>query len=154
MEEITTYTLVSFNNRTALDPTFVIPERSFLGMVPRLEAISPLNILSYIFTVSVFWKLLFILLVLGNLKNLPFMWHVSTTIVLFSNTPRLTNFQMRLVNGFRFVLRSQRSKVTLTSAQIFQPLITSSHAPLSEIDFNIHSKHIQFTCELVVFSNS
>ena len=35
--------------------------------------------LSQALTLSTLWKLLFVLLLLGNLKNLPFVWHVSTS---------------------------------------------------------------------------
>lgn len=49
---------------------------------------------------------------------------------------------MRIVNAFRFCLRTQRPKVPVSSAQLFQPLITTTHAPIMEIDFNFHSKFI------------
>lgn len=47
--------------------------------------------------------------------------------------------QMRIVNAFRFCLRTQRPKVPVTHEQLFRPLITTTHAPLMEIDFNLHS---------------
>jgi hypothetical protein len=80
-------------------------------------------ILSHLLSWTTLWRVLFALLALGNLKNLPFIWH------------------LRIVNAFRFCLYSQRPKVELGPDQIFQPIITESHAPLMEIDFNLHSKH-------------
>ena len=44
------------------------------------------------------------------------------------------------LNAFRFTLRTQRPRVPVTPAQLFQPLITTTHTPLMEIDFNLHSK--------------
>jgi hypothetical protein len=52
--------------------------------------------------------------------------------------------QLRIVNAFRFCLRTQRPKVAPTSDQLFQPLITTSHAPIMEIDFNLHSQYFQY----------
>ena len=48
--------------------------------------------------------------------------------------------QVRLLNAFRFVLRSERSRTPITPAQLFQPLITESHGSLMELDYNIHSE--------------
>jgi hypothetical protein len=50
------------------------------------------------------------------------------------------DIQLRIVNAFRFCLRTQRPKVPITSAQLFQPMITTTHAPIMEIDFNLHSQ--------------
>jgi len=50
--------------------------------------------------------------------------------------------KVRLLNAFRFVLRSERSRTPITPAQLFQPLITESHGSLMELDYNIHSKLI------------
>lgn len=48
---------------------------------------------------------------------------------------------MRILNAFRFILRTQRSTVVLSPSHIFQPLITTSTAELSEIDFNLHKNN-------------
>ena len=42
------------------------------------------------------------------------------------------------MNSFRFALRSHRKSKPCPS-QLFQPVITSSRAPLAELDYNIHS---------------
>lgn len=47
--------------------------------------------------------------------------------------------QVRLLNAFRFVLRSERSRTPMTPDHLFQPLITESHGSLMELDYNIHS---------------
>ena len=55
--------------------------------------------------------------------------------------PRLTfPLKVRLLNAFRFVLRSERSRTPMSPAQLFQPLITESHGSLMELDYNIHSE--------------
>jgi hypothetical protein len=55
------------------------------------------------------------------------------------------DIQLRIVNAFRFCLRTQRPKVPITSAQLFQPMITTTHAPIMEIDFNLHSQsHLSY----------
>ena len=59
----------------------------------------------------------------------------------FLSPPELIfNPQVRLLNAFRFVLRSERSRTPITPAQLFQPLITESHGSIMELDYNIHSK--------------
>ena len=95
--------------------------------------------LSQALTLSTLWKLLFVLLLLGNLKNLPLVWHVSTSALVIWDLSN-SRYQTRLLNGFRFVLRSERARAGPTPAQLFQPMITASHAPLTEIDYNIHSE--------------
>ncbi|KAF4122936.1 Thioesterase superfamily member 6 [Geosmithia morbida] len=69
------------------------------------------------------WTLLIILFVVFNLKNLPGVWH------------------MRILNAFRFILRTQRPSVELKPSHIFQPLVTSSTAQLLETDFNLHKNN-------------
>ena len=69
---------------------------------------------------------------------------------IISMSPLLTTMQIRIVNAFRFCLRTQRPKVPVTSAQLFQPLITTSHAPIMEIDFNLHSMYDRQ--QLVIFN--
>lgn len=85
------------------------------------------------------WRILVLFLVLGNIKNVPLIWHVSIVHQTYSEA-LLIDAKLRIVNAFRFCTRTARPKVPITSAHIFQPLITTSHAPLMEIDFNLHSK--------------
>ncbi|KAK7962608.1 uncharacterized protein PG986_003433 [Apiospora aurea] len=79
---------------------------------------------------STLWFLLLCTFIAFNHKNMPFMWH------------------MRIVNAFRFVCRSQRPRVALGPAHIFQPLITSSTAQLMEIDFNLHKTNSSYFSDL------
>lgn len=62
------------------------------------------------------------------------------------NCPRA--LQLRIINAFRFILRTQRPKVPLTPAHIFQPLITSSRAQLQEIDFNLHKSNSSYFADV------
>lgn len=57
---------------------------------------------------------------------------------------------MRIVNAFRFVLRTQRPRVAPSPKHIFQPLITTSTAQLMEIDFNIHKTNSSYFADLDV----
>ncbi|ESZ92109.1 hypothetical protein SBOR_7488 [Sclerotinia borealis F-4128] len=88
--------------------------------------------LHYLCTWSTVWKLSFFLLAIGNLKNLPLMW------------------TLRIVNAFRFCMRSQRPKVKCGPNHIFQPLITESYCPLMEIDFNIHKSNSSYFSDVDV----
>ncbi|RAL61282.1 hypothetical protein DID88_010361 [Monilinia fructigena] len=67
---------------------------------------------------------------------------------------------LRLINSFRFCLRSQRPKVKPGPKHIFQPIITESHAPLMEIDINFHKTNssyfsdvdvVELTCSVPYF---
>ena len=55
--------------------------------------------------------------------------------------------KVRLLNAFRFVLRSERSSTPMTPAHLFQPLITESHGSLMELDYNFHSKEDLSLCD-------
>ncbi|TVY41975.1 Uncharacterized protein LSUB1_G002434 [Lachnellula subtilissima] len=96
------------------------------------RSIQPADVLSYFWSFVTIWRLLVALLVLGNLKNIPLMWH------------------LRIVNAFRFACRSQRPKVPVTWKHIFQPLITTNHAPIMEIDFNLHKSNSSYFSDLDV----
>ncbi|KAL2072956.1 hypothetical protein VTL71DRAFT_10280 [Oculimacula yallundae] len=88
------------------------------------------SILSQIWSFITIWKVLVVILLLGNLKNIPLIWH------------------LRIVNAFRFCLRTQRPKVPVTPEQLFQPLITTSHAPIMEIDFNLHKTNSSYFSDI------
>ncbi|PVH75903.1 hypothetical protein DL98DRAFT_643275 [Cadophora sp. DSE1049] len=96
----------------------------------NLAVDSTWSILSQLWPFVTIWRALLVLLLLGNLKNIPLIWH------------------MRIVNAFRFCLRTQRPKVPVTSAQLFQPLITTSHAPIMEIDFNLHKTNSSYFSDI------
>ncbi|KAI1414044.1 hypothetical protein F5Y13DRAFT_159621 [Hypoxylon sp. FL1857] len=53
-------------------------------------------------------------------------------------------WHLRLVNAFRFILRTQRPAVPLKPTHIFQPIITSSTAQLMEIDLNMHKSNSSY----------
>lgn len=74
-------------------------------------------------TFAFVWKAILLTFIVFNLKNFPLIYH------------------LRILNGVRFVLKSQRSQHDLTPNQLFQPLITSSRAPLTEIDVFGHKSN-------------
>jgi hypothetical protein len=55
---------------------------------------------------------------------------------------------MRILNAFRFTLRTQRPGVLLTPSHIFQPIITSSSTQLMEIDFNMHKSNSSYFADV------
>ncbi|KAI0021141.1 hypothetical protein F4780DRAFT_790589 [Xylariomycetidae sp. FL0641] len=81
-------------------------------------------------TWSTLWFSLLCIIVAFNIKNVPFMWH------------------MRLLNAFRFILRTQRPSVPLGPEHIFQPIITTSSAQLRELDFNIHKSNSSYFSDI------
>ena len=108
--------------------------------LPSLISIYFLSFLRLTFA----WKLTIVALIVTDIKTFPLVWHVSFSRSLTFSEPTsdhlLPPIQLRLLNALRFVLPSQRAKPGLTSDCIFQPLITSSHCSLGEMDFNWHSK--------------
>lgn len=80
------------------------------------------NVLQY-FTWSSLWKILILISIAVNFKNFPLVYH------------------LRILNGVRFVLKSQRSTLPLTPDHLFQPLITSSKATLMETDVFGHKSN-------------
>lgn len=56
--------------------------------------------------------------------------------------------KLRLVNAFRFILRTQRPAVPLEPVHIFQPIITTSSAQLMEIDFNMHKSNSSYFADV------
>ncbi|KAI1106158.1 hypothetical protein F4804DRAFT_59920 [Jackrogersella minutella] len=119
----TTYILSSINESrgSAYD---MVPEGPLDGLQPPMPSIA--NIIYPHLTWSTLWFTLLCLFIILNIKNMPFMWH------------------LRLLNAFRFILRTQRSAVPLKPMHIFQPIITSSTAQLMEIDFNMHKSNSSY----------
>ncbi|KIX09014.1 uncharacterized protein Z518_00092 [Rhinocladiella mackenziei CBS 650.93] len=76
------------------------------------------------------WKLSTLTLLLLNLKVFPFVYH------------------LRLLNGLRFVLRSQRPKRDVGPEQLFQPLITSSKSCLMELDVFGHKSNSTYFADV------
>ncbi|KAK5218776.1 hypothetical protein LTR72_008716 [Exophiala xenobiotica] len=87
---------------------------------------------SHTLTWNTFWKLSTVILVLLNFKAFPFVYH------------------LRILNGLRFVLRSQRPSQDVGPEQLFQPLITSSKAPLMEIDVFGHKSNSTYFADIDV----
>ncbi|KFA60616.1 hypothetical protein S40285_07939 [Stachybotrys chlorohalonatus IBT 40285] len=65
-----------------------------------------------------------------NRKDFPGIWH------------------LRILNAFRFTLRSQRSPIKPSTKHIFQPLVTETSAPLLEIDINLHKTNSSYFTDL------
>ncbi|KAI6083563.1 hypothetical protein F4821DRAFT_244591 [Hypoxylon rubiginosum] len=123
----TTYILGSINESRGSSYEF-LPEGSLAGLQKPVPSVT--NLVYPHLTWSTLWFTLLCLFVALNLKHMPFIWH------------------LRLVNAFRFILRSQRPAVPLTPAHIFQPIITSSSAQLMEIDFNIHKSNSSYFADV------
>ncbi|RAO65259.1 uncharacterized protein BHQ10_001271 [Talaromyces amestolkiae] len=98
-------------------------------MAPTTE---PLDLVNFwlSLTWSLVWKILVTFLVLKNFKNFPFAWHI------------------RLLRGYRWLLRSNRSKDGPSPAQLFQPLILSSGNALCELDYNGHKSNSTYFADL------
>ncbi|KAI5863002.1 hypothetical protein GGS23DRAFT_47587 [Durotheca rogersii] len=127
-----TYILGSINQSRG--PAFELEPGDHHGALARLQSPMP-SITNFVYphlTWSTLWFTLLCVFVVFNLKNLPFMWH------------------MRILNAFRFTLRTQRSPIPLSSAHIFQPIITTSTAQLMEIDFNIHKTNSSYFSDIDV----
>ena len=88
------------------------------------------DIISAAFSFSAIWKILVLGLLLANLKNIPGVYH------------------LRLLNAFRFVLRTQRTTEGVTPDQLFQPLITSSKATLMETDLYLHKSNSTYFSDI------
>ncbi|KAI1004835.1 hypothetical protein K3495_g3380 [Podosphaera aphanis] len=88
------------------------------------------NFLSQVWEVCTLWNVLFMLLLITNLKCVPFIWH------------------MRILNGCTRTLKIQRPKASPTYAQIFQPLITTTQVPMMEIDFNMHKTNSSYFADV------
>ncbi|KAH8687405.1 hypothetical protein BGZ60DRAFT_362596 [Tricladium varicosporioides] len=101
-----------------------------MGGLPHRSNFAVKDALAVIWSLITIWRVLIIFLLLGNLKNIPLIWH------------------LRIVNAFRFVLRTQRPKVPVGPEQLFQPLITTSHAPIMEIDFNLHKSNSSYFADI------
>ncbi|KAJ9233980.1 hypothetical protein DTO207G8_9012 [Paecilomyces variotii] len=92
----------------------------------------PVVNLGALFEISFLLKLALIVVILSNFKCLPLVWHI------------------RLLRGFRFVLRSNRYKKEPGPAQLFQPLIISSGGSLMEMDYNLHKSNSTYFADLDV----
>ncbi|KAI6245774.1 putative thioesterase [Erysiphe necator] len=78
------------------------------------------------------WNFLIVLLILTNLKCIPFIWH------------------FRILNGISRTIKTQRPKVPPNYKQLFQPLVTTSRVPLMEIDFMMHKTNSSYFADIDV----
>ncbi|KAH6682811.1 hypothetical protein B0J14DRAFT_468207 [Halenospora varia] len=101
-----------------------------MSSLPHQSSFGVRDVFAAIWSLITIWRVLIIVLLLGNLKNIPLIWH------------------LRIVNAFRFTLRTQRPKVPVGPEQLFQPLITTSHAPIMEIDFNLHKSNSSYFADI------
>ncbi|KAF2084674.1 hypothetical protein K490DRAFT_59317 [Saccharata proteae CBS 121410] len=74
------------------------------------------------------WRALAVLLLLGNWKNLPGVWH------------------LRLFRGLLYQLYLQPSPFPPSS--LFQPIITSTRSPILECDYNLHKSNSTYFADL------
>ncbi|KAL7620244.1 hypothetical protein AAE478_009237 [Parahypoxylon ruwenzoriense] len=128
----TTYILGSINQSRG--STFdIVPDGPLPGLQSPMPSIT--NLIHPHLSWSTFWFTLLCIFIALNIKNMPFMWHYDETNTLI---------KMRIINAFRFILRTQRPAVPLDSSHIFQPIITTSTAQLMEIDFNMHKTNSSY----------
>ncbi|KAI9734037.1 MAG: hypothetical protein M1818_006975 [Claussenomyces sp. TS43310] len=85
-------------------------------------------------------RILAIVVVLANTKSLPFVWHVRVLGALFS--------QMYMTKTKPFSATSGSSPYGPSS--LFQPVITSSLAPVAECDYNLHKSNSTYFSDLDV----
>ncbi|RKF56682.1 hypothetical protein OnM2_079033 [Erysiphe neolycopersici] len=78
------------------------------------------------------WNCFIFLFVVTNLKCIPFIWH------------------FRILNGISRTIKTQRPKTPPNYKQLFQPLITTSHVPLMEIDFMMHKTNSSYFADIDV----
>ncbi|KAJ4287641.1 hypothetical protein N0V90_012344 [Kalmusia sp. IMI 367209] len=74
------------------------------------------------------WRLLAILFALSNLKSLPFVWH------------------LRFFKAYWYQIFLQPTPIPPQA--LFQPIITQTHAPLMEIDFNMHKSNSTYFADM------
>lgn len=93
------------------------------------------------------WRLLAVTLAVLNLKNLPLVWHVRTLLlsVYCINLPA-DNEQIRLFRGLIYHLFLQPTP--LPPRALFTPLITPTHTPLLETDYNFHKSNSTYFADL------
>ncbi|KAF2202750.1 hypothetical protein GQ43DRAFT_462118 [Delitschia confertaspora ATCC 74209] len=74
------------------------------------------------------WRLFAVLLLLGNLKNLPFVWH------------------FRFFCAFFYHLYFQPTPIPPHS--LFQPIVSTTRAPIMECDYNCHKSNSTYFSDL------
>ncbi|OJD31493.1 capsule polysaccharide biosynthesis protein [Diplodia corticola] len=94
------------------------------------------------------WRLIALILAAINLKNLPFMWHVSITTSIPTTKPPYSpsTLQIRLFRGLVYQLYLQPTP--LPPRALFQPIVTSTRTPLTECDYNLHKSNSTYFSDL------
>jgi len=103
-----------------------------LGGLEYLGAPAPveMSFMAWIWSFVTISRVLVVLLVASNLKSFPLIWH------------------LRIVNAFRFILNSQRPATPIGPEDLFLPIITTSHAPIMEVDFNGHKSNSSYFSDI------
>ncbi|KAH7117741.1 hypothetical protein B0J11DRAFT_536581 [Dendryphion nanum] len=74
------------------------------------------------------WRIIALLLALANLKNLPFVWH------------------LRFFRAFLYHLYLQPTPIPPHA--LFQPVVTSTHTPILEMDYNLHKSNSTYFSDM------
>ena len=88
------------------------------------------------------WRTLFFILALLNLKALPFVWHLRLLRRFYSNLYTPADVKRALLK------HQNESSVSATTHPIFQPVSIHTHAPLYEIDWNLHKSNSTYFSDL------
>ncbi|KAF6818136.1 hypothetical protein CSOJ01_02017 [Colletotrichum sojae] len=115
----------SFNESTWPSAFPILAGNYSLQDTLRLPSISPSD-LAFLLTPSTALVALLLAFFALNLKSVPFIWH------------------LRVLNAFRFTIRTLRPAVFPRPSMVFQPMITSSSADLVETDFNMHKTNSSY----------
>ncbi|EPE30635.1 Thioesterase/thiol ester dehydrase-isomerase [Glarea lozoyensis ATCC 20868] len=109
---------------------YKIPEVSVGSQYRMIEVGAALQLLRLLWSFFTISRVLVVILIVTNLKSLPLIWH------------------LRIVNAFRFICKTQRPETPVGPEQLFLPLITTSHAPIMEIDFNGHKSNSSYFSDI------
>ncbi|PVI08615.1 hypothetical protein DM02DRAFT_607989 [Periconia macrospinosa] len=74
------------------------------------------------------WKILALLFALGNIKNATFVWH------------------FRFFKAYTYHLYRQPTKIPPSA--LFQPVVTTSHTPITEMDYNMHKSNSTYFADM------
>ncbi|TQN74423.1 putative thioesterase atnL [Colletotrichum shisoi] len=96
-----------------------------LSFLPQIPSLSSTGFASQLTPSTIFVLILMAFCAL-NLKSFPFVWH------------------LRVLNAFRFTIKTLRPRVRPRPSMVFQPIITSSSADLAEMDFNLHKTNSSY----------
>lgn len=96
-----------------------------LSFLPHISSLSSIGFASQLTPSTIFVLILMAFCAL-NLKSFPFVWH------------------LRVLNAFRFTIKTLRPHVRPRPSMVFQPIITSSSADLAEMDFNLHKTNSSY----------